>query len=194
MFDTLKKFKKYVYDKFQSLTPNSLVNYQNLFNIFLNQKENFTIKKQLVEYQKAKSISNFDVETMLEIGENELIEFKEDVTNTITHDIIAFSNTFGGKILIGISDDKKVKGIKHVDKTIDHLSNLIMGNCNPKINPYIMSQKFHRKNIIVVEVLQSKEIITDNDNNCYMRKTKQNRKPSPNEYEKLIKAKQNILI
>lgn len=47
-------------------------------------------------------------------GENKTIEFKEKLpkNESIIKSIISFSNTSGGKLIIGISDDGLIKGIK----------------------------------------------------------------------------------
>lgn len=187
MFNCMKKFKEYIHSKFQILTPESIADYQILFHMFLNKPENKKIKRELIEYQKAKVVSVFDIEMMLQIGENESIEFKEEITQNIYKTAIAFANTYGGKIIIGISDNKKVKGLKEIPKSYERITNLILDNSNPQISPYVFPQKFRSKNIIVVEISPSGEVIMDNENNCFVRKGNINRKPSQTELKEMLR-------
>jgi ATP-dependent DNA helicase RecG len=47
-------------------------------------------------------------------GESKILEFKEKLPKgqTIAKTIIAFSNTSGGKLIIGINDDREIIGIE----------------------------------------------------------------------------------
>jgi len=45
-------------------------------------------------------------------GESETVEFKEKIDERTIESIVAFSNTKGGIIFIGVSDKNIIKGIK----------------------------------------------------------------------------------
>ena len=66
---------------------------------------------------------------MIADGENKQVEFKEKVpkNESIVKTIIAFSNTAGGKLIIGVSDDRAVVGVADDDifELKDRLSSLI---------------------------------------------------------------------
>ena len=49
--------------------------------------------------------------------ENERMEFKSQLTDDIYKEVIAFTNTDGGVIYIGIDDQGNVTGIDNVDET-----------------------------------------------------------------------------
>ena len=49
------------------------------------------------------------------LRENDTIEFKETVTDVIKKDVIAFANSNGGTIYIGIADDGTLVGVNHAD-------------------------------------------------------------------------------
>ncbi|MFH1882545.1 MAG: ATP-binding protein [Planctomycetota bacterium] len=57
-----------------------------------------------------------DLKLLLKEGEGLTVEFKEQYTPRIDRDIVAFSNTKGGIILIGVSDEGKVIGEKLTNK------------------------------------------------------------------------------
>ena len=49
------------------------------------------------------------------LSENDTIEFKETLTDVIKKDVIAFDNSNGGTIYIGIADDGTLVGVDHAD-------------------------------------------------------------------------------
>ena len=49
--------------------------------------------------------------------ENERMEYKSQLTDDIYKEVIAFTNTDGGVIYIGIDDQGNVTGIDNVDET-----------------------------------------------------------------------------
>lgn len=50
--------------------------------------------------------------------ENKVVEFKREFTEDLKYAVVAFANTEGGKVYIGINDDGSVQGIQDVDKTM----------------------------------------------------------------------------
>ena len=57
--------------------------------------------------------------------ENKTTEFKRESMDDIKQTVIAFANTDGGKIYIGMNDDGTVKGLDDVDETMLRLTNMI---------------------------------------------------------------------
>jgi ATP-dependent DNA helicase RecG len=55
--------------------------------------------------------------------ESETVELKLDYTESIRKDIIAFANTSGGIIYIGIADDGTVVGVSSADQMIQRVAN-----------------------------------------------------------------------
>ena len=53
-----------------------------------------------------------DLLLLIKEGEGLTVEFKEKYTSKIVQDIVAFANSRGGRILLGVSDDGKIKGEK----------------------------------------------------------------------------------
>ncbi len=66
-------------------------------------------------------------------GESFNIEFKESYSDSIAKEICAFSNANGGKILIGIRDNKEIKGINITNKLKSQIHDLVH-NFDPKFN------------------------------------------------------------
>ena len=67
-------------------------------------------------------------------AEGETLEFKNSLSDfdSILATISAFSNTKGGRILIGVNDDGKVTGIDIGKRTLEEIVNRVSQNTNPK--------------------------------------------------------------
>ena len=72
-----------------------------------------------------------ELQFILQEGEGFKIEFKESLKN-IDKEIIAFANSSGGKIFIGITDDGKIKGINITNRLKSQIQDLAR-NCDPEI-------------------------------------------------------------
>lgn len=64
-------------------------------------------------------------------------QFKSDVTNelSVAQEMIAFSNTLGGLLIIGASDDGSISGLKRED--MGRLSNIISNAASQQVKPPI---------------------------------------------------------
>lgn len=69
-------------------------------------------------------------------GEGEQVEFKlkSNHPEKIVREIVAFANTGGGKLLVGVGDDKSIKGLKDADEDEYTLTKAIDKYIFPKIN------------------------------------------------------------
>lgn len=59
-----------------------------------------------------------DLKLMVKKGEGQQMEFKLKTNHPekIIREVVAFANADGGKLLIGVSDDREVKGLKFADE------------------------------------------------------------------------------
>lgn len=69
--------------------------------------------------------------------ESENIEFKALATDDIYKEVIAFANTDGGTIYIGIDDHGNAIGIDHIDETYTRLTNGIRDAIQPDVTMFI---------------------------------------------------------
>jgi len=77
-----------------------------------------------------------DIKRLVKDGENEVIEFKKKANfpEKIVKEIVAFANSNGGNLLIGVDDDGKITGTKTPEEDLFVLENAISNYCRPKIN------------------------------------------------------------
>ncbi len=94
------------------------------------------------------ALNKKEFEFILEQGEGQLIEFKEKADRSLSKEMVAFSNSQGGRIFIGISDDGNVKGINITNKLKSQITD-IAKNCDPPITLNLSS--FSDK-VLIVEV------------------------------------------
>jgi len=93
--------------------------------------------------------------TRIKHGETATLEFKaslrynirankmdKDIENSVLKTVVAFCNTKGGELLIGVADDKSIVGIEHdgfpnEDKFQLHLRNLLMDRIVPSVAEFV---------------------------------------------------------
>ena len=99
-----------------------------------------------------------NIRELIQNGENKRIEFKEQLPKNemIVKTVIAFSNTAGGKLIIGVRDDREIVGIEdsNIFELKDRLSSLIFDSCYPNILPEIYTLNVEEKLLLVVEVFR----------------------------------------
>ena len=92
------------------------------------------------------------IQILVQEGEGLTVEFKEHFTPRIDEDIVAFANTKGGVILLGVRDDRTVSGEK-LTNDLKARINSIARNCNPPVQVKIKQLQ----NIIAIEAPQGEE-------------------------------------
>ena len=86
--------------------------------------------------------------------ENDCCELKSILTKEIKKEIIAFANTNGGKIYIGIDDNSNIIGINNIDNNLQSLTGMINEGIKPSLIEYtkIKTEKYNNKDIIIIEI------------------------------------------
>ena len=69
-------------------------------------------------------------------GENEKVEFKRKIRHPekVIREVVAFANSTGGHLLVGVSDDGELPGLKFADEEEYVLSKAIHDLCRPAID------------------------------------------------------------
>ena len=86
--------------------------------------------------------------------ESEVVELKAEVVGDICKEVIAFANTKGGTLYIGVSDDGSVVGVKNADQVILQLNNMIRDSIKPDVTMFVgyETQYVGDKDIIAVTI------------------------------------------
>ena len=119
------------------------------------------------------------------------IEFKPSLSDMdrITEIVCSFANAKGGIILIGISDNGKIRGVDIGKQTIERLTNTIVDNLDPKIYPDINPLKIDKKNIILINTKESSDKPHLAFGKPFIRVGKNTKSMSRSEYERQLLAK-----
>ena len=94
------------------------------------------------------------IKKIIKMQESKTLEFKRDLSSheKIVRTIIAFANAAGGKIIIGIDDDRKIVGVDDPLDMEERLTNIIFDCIAPKILPSIEIVPIEDKQLLLVEV------------------------------------------
>ncbi|WP_302557441.1 RNA-binding domain-containing protein [Holdemania filiformis] len=124
--------------------------------------------------------------------ESERIEYKSQMIDDIYKEVIAFANTNGGVIYIGIDDKGKLIGIDNVDETYTRLTNGIRDAIAPDVTLFVRYILQNNK-VIQIEVgegsykpyyLKSKGM---KPNGVYVRQGASSVQASPDQIRRMIK-------
>ena len=90
-------------------------------------------------------------------GEGKTIEFKVELpnSNTLAKTIIAFSNTGGGKLIIGVNDQGEIIGLEHdvnIFELKDKVASIIYETCYPTVLPDIYTTTIDDHLLLIIEV------------------------------------------
>lgn len=100
----------------------------------------------------------FDLYELIENGENGNVEFKRKFSSPekIAKEMIAFANTRGGKIIFGIDDDRSVVGIESEKEEMELTAHAANYFCEPQIHYNIEILHIYKKDVLVIDVPESK--------------------------------------
>lgn len=68
--------------------------------------------------------------------ESKTTEFKREYTGDLKYAVVAFANTEGGKIYVGINDDGSVQGVRNTDETMLQITNMIRDVVRPDVTMF----------------------------------------------------------
>ena len=91
-------------------------------------------------------------------GESKNVEFKVMLpkdSEKYTKTVVAFANTQGGQLIIGIDDEtRQVVGVDNdsVFRVMDSIANAVSDSCTPQIVPDIAFQTIEGKTVVVATV------------------------------------------
>ncbi|MEN8905074.1 MAG: ATP-binding protein [Clostridiales bacterium] len=135
-------------------------------------------------------------------GESKTMEFKEILPKSemIAKTIVAFSNTSGGKLIIGVNDQREVIGISEKEDVFelqDSVSSMIYDSCYPNIIPEIYTQNIEGKVLLMIEIFRGNLLPyyikkEGKNNGVYIRIGATNRKASYENIVDLERQKRNI--
>lgn len=97
-------------------------------------------------------MSKIQIKTLIQQGENTQIEFKSAAARpeSIAREIVAFANTLGGSLLIGIEDDGTITGIESSLET--RIANISRNNIVPALQLDVQETQIDGKTVCLITV------------------------------------------
>jgi hypothetical protein len=133
---------------------------------------------QMEEGEGVSILTLSQIKRLAKQGEGQHLEFKMKVKfpEKIIRELVAFANSKGGFLFIGVSDDGDVQGLKFADEDQFVLNRAIEKYCFPvfQYNNYRVALD-HSKSILVYEVFESidkphfVQLENENQPKCYVR-------------------------
>jgi len=117
-----------------------------------------------------------DLIALVDKGEGQRLEFKKkvDYPEKVLKEIVAFANTDGGDLLIGIEDNGLVSGLNNPEGESFVLKKAIRDYCNPHIEFHVEEIPISgKKSVLKFNILKSTQkphfVKHNNSKQCYIR-------------------------
>jgi ATP-dependent DNA helicase RecG len=99
---------------------------------------------------------------LIKKGESKILEFKKELPSAIglAKSVVAFSNTAGGKIIIGISNEGEIIGIEE-NRLVDlqeKIASIVYDTVYPKVLPEIYALNTDDKILLVIEIFRGNQL------------------------------------
>jgi hypothetical protein len=105
-----------------------------------------------------RTLSIGDVRRLAAIGEGQFLEFKRRVPEgrRLAKEIVAFANSGGGNLLVGVSDAGEVVGLRDAHEELFALSGALETHCYPAVS-YALErvEVTSKREVIVIKVRES---------------------------------------
>lgn len=96
-----------------------------------------------------------DAETLsiwLAVGESQNTEFKEKYSSRVIESLVAFANTSGGRVLIGVTDRGRVVGVSDPDKVVESVLSACREAVSPPLSPLVDTLKRPEGVLVIAQV------------------------------------------
>lgn len=86
--------------------------------------------------------------------ENSVLELKEQINTDFKKEIIAFANTDGGEIYVGVARDGSVTGVENPETEMEKIGNMLRDGIKPDLTAYTSIERIEEngKSLIRVSV------------------------------------------
>ncbi len=99
-------------------------------------------------------MSTNELKPLIQHGETETVEFKQSFNKAAIETLVAFSNTKGGKVLVGVKNDKTITGVTITEETVQKWVNEIKQTTEPSIIPDTDIIETGNKQVVVLSVVE----------------------------------------
>lgn len=134
-------------------------------------------------------MDSLELYEMIAGGEDSFTEFKREISerSDFAGEMVAFANTEGGYILLGVDDVGSIVGVDEAQRVEEQIINLARQNCNPPIIPSI--DRVATNDGLVLVVYVPRRVGAPHETNtgiCYLRVGSTKRRCTPQERARLL--------
>ena len=97
------------------------------------------------------------INTLLQQNESKTLEFKQDLSSPrgALKTLVAFANSAGGRLVLGVSDDKRIIGVTDPLAEEERICSLISDSIEPRLAPSVELVSVQDKTLLIIEVFPS---------------------------------------
>ena len=88
--------------------------------------------------------------------ESPVLELKEQINVDFKKEIIAFANTDGGEILVGVARDGSVTGVEDTEAEMEKIGNMIRDGIKPDLTAYTSIERIEDGGKAIIRVSVSR--------------------------------------
>ncbi len=126
-----------------------------------------------------------EIKSLLKTSESDILEYKKNFSRKVIESAVAFANTRGGTILIGVSDLGKPIGVTLGKESLNEWANELSSKTEPTIIPEIKVEEMEGKTIVAIQVAEYPIKPISTSGRCYRRVGNSNRRLTPKEIAEL---------
>jgi ATP-dependent DNA helicase RecG len=122
-------------------------------------------------------------------------EFKQRIDNTddLAASLVAFANTDGGQLVIGVANDRSITGIADADREHQRVDGVAFNNCEPPLTVLQESLDVDAKKVVVVNIPKgAQRPYRTNRGRYYIRTTSGRHDASREELLRLFQATESL--
>ena len=92
--------------------------------------------------------------------ESSVLELKEQINADFKKEIIAFANTDGGEIYVGVARDSSVTGVENPEVEMEKIGNMIRDGIKPDLTAYTSIERIEENGKSLIRVSVSRGLST----------------------------------
>ena len=96
--------------------------------------------------------NTLDIKKLIGFNENETLEFKSSFNSELIETLVAFANTKGGRLVMGISPKHEVVGVQMNPESVQNWINEVKTKTSPSLIPDVDIIQYNNKSIVIFVV------------------------------------------
>ena len=89
---------------------------------------------------------------LIRSGESSTLEFKSNFNSSVIDTLVAFANTQGGKVLIGVTDHSEIIGVDLDSESVQNWINEVKSKTSPSLIPDVETIECNGKQLVILSI------------------------------------------